>query len=102
MIMEDLKHLYGFQKSRKATMMETVCSHSKFSIYQYPHTLPPPFTLFSCSDYSSTLKIEATCFSETSVFLTELHVIISQKTELFIYRCENLKSYSTVSLLILW
>jgi hypothetical protein len=29
--------------------------------------LPPPFTLVSCSDYSSTLKMEAKCSSETSV-----------------------------------
>jgi hypothetical protein len=30
-------------------------------------SLPPAFTLVSCSAYSSTLKIEAICFSETSV-----------------------------------
>jgi hypothetical protein len=29
--------------------------------------LPLAFTLVSCSAYSSTMKIEATCFSETSV-----------------------------------
>jgi hypothetical protein len=29
--------------------------------------LPPPFTLVSCVAYSSTLKMKATCFPETSV-----------------------------------
>jgi hypothetical protein len=31
--------------------------------------LPPAFTLVSYSDYSSTLKMEAMCSSETSVYL---------------------------------
>jgi hypothetical protein len=46
--------------------------------------LLPAFMLVSCLAYSSTLKMEATCFSETSVDFQGLHGVIFQKIELFI------------------
>jgi hypothetical protein len=51
------------------------------------------FTLLYCSDYSSTLKIETTCISETLVDFqrTTRHCILQDGT-LHNYRCENLKS----------
>jgi hypothetical protein len=39
--------------------------------------------LLSYLAYLSTLKIEATCYSETSVDFNGLHVTINQKTELY-------------------
>jgi hypothetical protein len=42
------------------------------------------FKLVSCLLYSSTLKREAICYSETSVNFNGVHGVISQKTELFI------------------
>jgi hypothetical protein len=54
---------------------------------------PPALTLVSCSDYSSTFKMEAICSSETSV---DLHWItrryIPEDSTLHNHRCENLKS----------
>jgi hypothetical protein len=44
--------------------------------------LPPAFMMVSCSAYSSTLKTEVTCSTETSIYFH--HGGISQKTELFI------------------
>jgi hypothetical protein len=41
------------------------------------------FMLASCLAYSSILKMEATCSSETSVDFQRLTGVISQKTELF-------------------
>jgi hypothetical protein len=35
-------------------------------------SLPPAFTLVSCSAYSSTLKIEAICSSQTSVYFQQM------------------------------
>jgi hypothetical protein len=49
--------------------------------------LPPDFTLISCLAYSSTLKTEATCSSETSVEFQLLHCITLQKTDFFIFIC---------------
>jgi hypothetical protein len=40
--------------------------------------------LFSCLAYSSTLKMEAPCFSETSVYFAGLHGVMSQKVELLL------------------
>jgi hypothetical protein len=61
--------------------------------------LPPVFTLVSCSAYSSTLKMEAACSSETSVdFQTIILRIIPKERILDSHRregCENLKCYST-------
>jgi hypothetical protein len=45
--------------------------------------LLPTLTLFSCLAYSSTLKMETTCSSETSVIFNGLRSVISEKTELF-------------------
>jgi hypothetical protein len=44
--------------------------------------LPPVFTLVSCSTYSSALKMEAICSSETSVDFqrTTLHYILGDST----------------------
>jgi hypothetical protein len=39
---------------------------------------------FPCLAYSSTLKMEATCFSEIRFTFNGLHGVISQKIELFI------------------
>jgi hypothetical protein len=44
--------------------------------------LPPAFTVVSCLDYSSTLKMEEKCSSETSVDFQRLHGVVSQKIEL--------------------
>jgi hypothetical protein len=43
-----------------------------------------PVSRFLLASFISTLKIEATCSSETSVTFNELHSVISQKMELFI------------------
>jgi hypothetical protein len=50
--------------------------------------LPPAITLVSCSDYSSTLKMEAIYLSETSVDfqLTTRRYISKDITLLFVYR----------------
>jgi hypothetical protein len=56
--------------------------------------LPSVFTLISCSTYSSTLKMEAKLYSETSVDLqgtTQQH--IPQDITVYNYRCENFKFY---------
>jgi hypothetical protein len=55
--------------------------------------LTPAFTLVSGSTYS-TLKMEAICFSERSVYFrrTTRHYIPEDKT-LHGHRCENIKSY---------
>jgi hypothetical protein len=45
----------------------------------------PAFSLVSCSAYSLTVKMEVTCPLKTSVDFNRLHIIISQKTELYIY-----------------
>jgi hypothetical protein len=45
----------------------TPCSSLKVNRRFGKLCLPPAFTLFSCSAYSSILKIEATCSDETSV-----------------------------------
>jgi hypothetical protein len=41
------------------------------------------FLLISCFGYSSTVETEATCSSETSVDLQQLHDIISYKIKLY-------------------
>jgi hypothetical protein len=54
------------------------------SIFNYSHVVCHVSTarLVSCLVYSSALMMEAVCSSKTSVDFTELHSIISQKTEL--------------------
>jgi hypothetical protein len=72
--------------------------HSKCSIYQYSLRLPPAFTLVSCFAYYSTLKMDATCSSETSVdFQQTTRCYIPEDRTLHNHCCENLKSYSTLS-----
>jgi hypothetical protein len=57
--------------------------------------LPPAFTLASCLPYFSTLKMEATCSSETSVnFQRTTRRYISEDSTLHNHRCENLKSFN--------
>jgi hypothetical protein len=52
------------------------------------------FTLVSCFAYSSTMKTEATCSSETSVdFQRTTQCYIAEDRTLHTHRCENLKSY---------
>jgi hypothetical protein len=60
----------------------------------WKQSLPPAFALVSFSANFSTLKVEATCSSETSVFfqLSTQHCI-SEDSTLRNHRCENLKSY---------
>jgi hypothetical protein len=54
--------------------------------------LSPAFTLVSCLAYSSTLKMEATCSSETSVaFQLTARRHIPEDITLHNHRCENLK-----------
>jgi hypothetical protein len=56
--------------------------------------LSPDFTLVSCSAYSSTLKMEAICTSETSVDIQQTTGrYIPQGSTLHNHHCENLKSY---------
>jgi hypothetical protein len=63
---------------------------------------PPAFTLVSCSAYSSTLKIEAICSSETSVdFQQTTRRYIPEDSTLHNHRCENLKSYIIFSVRII-
>jgi hypothetical protein len=55
---------------------------------------PPVFILVSCSVCSSTLKIEATNFSETSVdFQWATRCYIPEDRTPHNHRCENLKPY---------
>jgi hypothetical protein len=56
--------------------------------------LPFVLTLVSCTAYSSTLKIEETCSSETSVhFQQTTRRYIPEDRILHKHRCEKLKSY---------
>jgi hypothetical protein len=58
-------------------------------------TLPPIFALVSCPAYSSALKVEAMCSSETSVdFQRTARHYIPEDSALHNHRCENLKSYN--------
>jgi hypothetical protein len=60
----------------------------------------PAFTQTSCSAYSSTLKMEATCSSETLVdFQRTACRNIPECITLHNHRCENIKSY--ISMLFL-
>jgi hypothetical protein len=55
--------------------------------------LPHAFTLVSCSAYSSTLKMEATCSSEMSVsFQRTTWRYIPEDRILHNHQCENLRS----------
>jgi hypothetical protein len=52
------------------------------------------FTLVYCSAYSSTLKMEAICSSETSVHIQRTtRRYIPEDSTLHNHRCEHLKSY---------
>jgi hypothetical protein len=54
----------------------------------------PDFMLVSCLAYSSTLKMEAMCTSETSVvFQRTTQFFITEDSSLHDHYCENLKSY---------
>jgi hypothetical protein len=56
------------------------------------HSLPLALPLVPCFAYSSTLKREATCSSETSVvFQWTVRRYIPEDRTLHIQRCENLK-----------
>jgi hypothetical protein len=73
--------------------MEATCS-SETSVEIQRTTWPPAFTLFSFSDYSSTLKMEAICSSEISVdFQQTTRRYIPEDSSLHNHRCENLKSF---------
>jgi hypothetical protein len=55
----------------------------------------PAFTRVSCSAFSSTLKMEAICSSETSVdFQRTTRRYTPEDSTLYNNRCENLKSYA--------
>jgi hypothetical protein len=54
----------------------------------------PPFTIVSCSAYSSILKIEAIFSSETSADIQRTtRLYIPENSTLHDHRCENLKFY---------
>jgi hypothetical protein len=73
-------HLQGRKMSRARNQLESC--------------LPPPFTLVSCSAYSSTKKMEAICCSETSVdFQRTTRRYIAEDGTLHNHHCGNLKSY---------
>jgi hypothetical protein len=71
-------HIQGEQQAKQETS-EKVDSEQRHVCVEHPgktavteHSIyllcsPPAFTLVSCSTYSSTLKMEAICSSETSV-----------------------------------
>jgi hypothetical protein len=79
-------------------------SGSKNKVSKKPELcLPPAFTLVSCSAYSSTLKMEAICSSETSVdFQRTTQRYIPEDGTLHNHRCENLKSYITKLFSKIW
>jgi hypothetical protein len=55
------------------------------------------FMLVSCLAYSSTLKMEARCFSETSVdFQRTTRRYIPEDRTLHNHRCENLRAYNEI------
>jgi hypothetical protein len=57
------------------------------------------FTLLSCLSYSSTLKMEALCSSETSIeFQRTTWRYIREERTLYNHRCENLNSCYGVGL----
>jgi hypothetical protein len=58
------------------------------------------FTLATSLVYSSNLKMEALCFSETLMNSTELHGITSQKTVASSHSCENHKSNVIVNIYV--
>jgi hypothetical protein len=62
------------------------------------------FSLFSYLAYSSTLKIEATCFSETSVDFQHTRLLYLRADKIVhYYRCENLKFYiRRLNIVIFW
>jgi hypothetical protein len=60
--------------------------------------LSPAFTLVSCLAYSSTLKMEAVCFSKTVVdFQRTTWHYIPEDSNLHNHLCENLKFYKSLS-----
>jgi hypothetical protein len=78
------------------TKLQTSYVTSDNSGWQAELYLPPAFKLVSCSDYSSTLMVEAMFSSETSVDYTALYPRRYNST-LHNHRRENLKSYETRS-----
>jgi hypothetical protein len=73
-------HLQGRRISQARNQLESRC-----------------FGLVSCLSYSSTLKMEGTCSSETSVdFQLSTWRYISEDRTLHIHRCENLISYINI------
>jgi hypothetical protein len=58
--------------------------------------LPYAFMLVSCSAYSTTMKMEAACSTETSLnFQQTTRRYIPEDRILHNHRCEHLKSYQT-------
>jgi hypothetical protein len=73
------------------------------SVLQPQLRLPPAFTLVSCLAYSSTLKIEATCSSETSVYFQRTtRRYITEDRILHKHRCENVQSYTVILNLVIY
>jgi hypothetical protein len=72
-------------------------------IFIFIHSLKiRAFTLVSCSAYSSTLKMEAMCSSETSVdFQRTTRRYIPEDSTLHNNRCENLTFY-LFSAYVIW
>jgi hypothetical protein len=64
---------------------------------------PPAYTLVSCLAYSSTLKMKATCSSETSVdFQRITRRYIPDDRTIHYHRRENLKSYKNILVYIFY
>jgi hypothetical protein len=59
---------------------------------------PPAFTLVSCSAYSSPLKMEAICSSETSVeFKRTTRPYVPENITFYNHRCEILEFYKWIT-----
>jgi hypothetical protein len=69
-------------------------SFKSFNFWDITLCLPSDFTLVSSLAYYSTLKMEATCFPETSFDLQRsTWRYIPEDRTLHKHRCENLKTY---------
>jgi hypothetical protein len=74
--------------------MSPPTSRSKYKLSRNPALLENCFMLVSCLAYSSTLKLEETCSSETPAdFQRTTRRYIPEDGTLHNHRCENLNSY---------
>jgi hypothetical protein len=86
----------AYNRALGRIVMMTVMNHLEFSLLRHNALLclQSAFTLVSCSAYSSILKMEAKCSSETSVdFQRTTRRRIPEGRTLHNHRYANLKSY---------